>query len=518
MKLKSILTGLCSTFIVSYFVLPFQAFAYYEYQEHLLGDFNSDLVVDFFDVGCYNDTVVENDAELTINEYLDLTGDSQVDIFDELAARQISIGQTEETKRCECVDNGENYDLSEFDTPPIKEMRYCMPSQGDARLLGFYVDFPDCRYENEASIDEIRHIAFGNEDENQINYPFESISAFFKRASKGALNLSGDFFRYTAKYNKSVYEKNSDLLIIECLESFADKVDYTKFDANCDKTFDALLVSVPVEAGQEHWWPKTGAFSDFDYTVSGMSIGYNIVGNAEIYDKEIWAPFVSTYAHELCHCMGLPDYYLMYSEDAEGFHGPAGCDLMEVDTASDLDCFSKYMLGWYRKDQITYYDDEGSYTLKNAQSDDGNCLIIHSNSFKNDPFGEYFIAEYCTLDGNNSLLGKLDSDYYPIDSGVRVFHIYADVYDYSNVSIFKYENRSDFRRKSDKGVRLIRLVGDADGGEMLKAEDDGFNMISDDTSGFAWYDRFGREIISTGLEIVAENCENGEFTLVIQEK
>ena len=54
--------------------------------------------------------------------------------------------------------------------------------------------------------------------------------------------------------------------------------------------------------------------------------------------------------------MGLPDYYLYNSDDFEGMKGNAGTELMDADAASDFGCFSKLMLGWYQKNQVTVYD------------------------------------------------------------------------------------------------------------------------------------------------------------------
>lgn len=515
MKKTGIFAGICTAFIAVGISIPLKSAAYYEYRESVFGDINSDLAVDFADVKCYNDIVVENYAESPKNEYLDLDGDTQLDVFDELIARKISVGQIEKTQRNECVDNGENYDISGFTEPYIQNVDYSLPSQGDARLLGFYVDFPDMKYDYEPTLDEIRRITFGNEKVRGTNYPFESIAAFFKRSSKGAMNLSGDFLRYTAKHEIAYYEKDYDAIVKECLDAFADEVDYSEFDGNGDKIIDAVLVNVPESSDKKRWWPSTGLFEDGSYKVDGMSVGMDIIGNAGINGDVYWVGYVTTYAHELCHAMGLPDYYLVNSTDSEGFHGPAGANLLDVDGASDLDCFSKLMLGWYKDGQILTYDGEGSYTLKNAQSDDGNCLVIKRKSASDGYFGEYMIAEYSTTDGNNIFLDVFDDDRFPIDSGVRVFHILADVYKYSNGAIFKYESRSQFLNGNDGGYRLIRLVGDACGGNMLKVGS-GENAISDETPGFAWYDIRQRESVSTGLVISAESCENGEFTILIE--
>ena len=77
---------------------------------------------------------------------------------------------------------------------------------------------------------------------------------------------------------------------------------------------------------------------------------------------------------------------------------------MDMDASTDFGCFSKLMLGWYRQNQILSYDTikggEQTFTLTNAQKDEGNCLIL--------PYGdlnynsEYLILEYMTNERNNS--------------------------------------------------------------------------------------------------------------------
>ena len=55
-------------------------------------------------------------------------------------------------------------------------------------------------------MEEVENAVFGPENPKDSNYPFESVSAFYNRSSKGAVQLSGKAFRYTAKESKSAYE------------------------------------------------------------------------------------------------------------------------------------------------------------------------------------------------------------------------------------------------------------------------------------------------------------------------
>ncbi len=243
-----------------------------------------------------------------------------------------------------------------FIDPSITALKASLPSQGDANLVIFYVDFPDCRYTVDPTTEQIQEIAFGEEDTSDSNYPFDSMRAFYQRSSKGTMQLNGQVFRYTTKENRAAYDTDKVKLAEECYDAFKDSVDFSQFDGNQDGKIDATLFSVPAAAGDENWWPCAGAFGDDTYQVDGVSIGHIITGNAQIESETNYSNFNSSYLHEMGHCMGLPDYYLYSSDDDfEGMKGNAGTELMDADAASDFGCFSKLMLGWYQKNQISVF-------------------------------------------------------------------------------------------------------------------------------------------------------------------
>ena len=190
---------------------------------------------------------------------------------------------------------------------------------------------------------------------------------------------------------------------------------------HCSK-IDATLFTVPTAAGDTDWWPCAGAFGDESYRVDGMAIGHIITGNAQIESETDYKNFVSSYLHEMGHCMGLPDYYLYWGTDSEGMHGAAGIELMDTDASSDFGAFSKLMLGWYQSDQIAVYDNTTgtqTFTLHNAQTQNGNCVIIPCGELDGQYFSEYFVIEYASAQANNSSLPWWQTS----GSGVRIYHI-----------------------------------------------------------------------------------------------
>lgn len=387
-----------------------------------------------------------------------------------------------------------------------------LPTQGNANLVIFYVDFPDCRYGTDLTAEQIAEIAFGAEDTSDMNYPFDSMSAFYARSSKGAMQLGGTVLRYTTKENRFAYDDDKVKLAEECYDAFRDSVDFSQFDGDGDGMIDATLFSVPTSAGDDYWWPCAGGFGDPEYRVDGMAIGHIITGNAQIMSATDYKNFNSSYLHEMGHCMGLPDYYLYSSDDYEGFHGSAGTELMDADAYSDFGCFSKLMLGWYKQDQVSVYDaSQGSQTflLNNAQTADGNCVIIPYGKLDGRYFSEYFILEYITDDANNSAINRDMGWWQQVDDGIRIYHVNAALQEDYWWTYLKYQNGSEYTGGNDAGIRLLRLVGDGEG--VFTTGD----VINSSTSGFGWYDAGENEAIDPGVTITIGEFVNGQYSVTI---
>jgi M6 family metalloprotease-like protein len=407
-----------------------------------------------------------------------------------------------------------SYDY-DFMNASITALKASLPSQGEANLVIFYVDFPDCKYSVDLTADQIQEIAFGEEDTSDSNYPFDSMTAFYGRSSKGAMQLNGKVFRYTTKENQSAYDNDKVKLAEECYEAFKDSEDFSQYDGDNDGMIDATLFSVPTAAGDDNWWPCAGGFGDSTYKVDGVSIGHIITGNAQIESETDYANFNSSYLHEMGHCMGLPDYYLYYSgDDFDAMVGNAGTELMDGDAASDFGCFSKLMLGWYRTNQVSVYDSSQgtqTFTLNNAQSDDGNCVIIPYGDLDDNYFSEYLMIEYVTEDANNSYINSHMWWWQSIDSGIRVYHINATFQDDFWYPCFKYQNGAEATGYNDSGIRLIRLANEAEGGSVFKTG----AVIDGNISGFHWYDSSENESVDTGVTVTVGDLVDGKYTITV---
>lgn len=478
-------------------------------------------------------------------EYLqtaDINQDGKVDIFDLIMLRKYIINQYADPV-CIWTDDSETSTSSSTGTTttttttvqssettttttappfieaPVKDLYGSMPSQNDAKMVIFYVDFPDCPYKYEPSVAEIEKAAFGAEDTENKNYPFESMSAFYNRSSKGSMKLSGKVFRYTTKQNKSEYE--GDIyhinLINEVFEAFRDSEDFTQFDGNKDNIIDTTLISVPTDAGDDNWWPAAGQYGgSSDLTVDGMSVGHVIVGNAQIDSKTDCRNFTSSYLHEMGHCMGLPDYYLYNGEkDFEGLHGSGGYEMMD-ETNADFSAVSKLMLGWFKKEQVTIYDPatkNQNFTLYNAQKQDGNCVIIPCGKLENNYYSEFLVVEYTTLDTNNSRLKK---DYWwkTTGTGVRVLHVEGTVTDNIGWKYWKYASGENEATNNDTGRRFVRIIDDTDTDNLYHTGD----VIDGNISGFKWYAEDGTQSVDTGLKITVGEMTADSCIITVSEK
>lgn len=501
-----------------------------------MGDINHDMLVNTADLVTLSRYLLGT-GSLDGGEYnADLDKDGYIDSFDLVLLRQYVVGIKEKepilgeeitttttttattttTTTTSLADITTTtttvYYEDEFIDAPIKQVEAYLPSQGEGNLVIFYVDFPDCKYDYAPSESEIDKIAFGEEDLSDANYPFDSMSAFYSRSSKGAMNLQGKTFRYTTKENQSAYDTDKAKLAMECYNAFKDSEDFSRFDGDHDGYIDATLFTVPTKAGDTDWWPCAGPLGRDEYSVDGVRVGHIITGNAQIESTSDYYNFNSSYLHEMGHCMGLPDYYLYTGDDSEGLHGVAGNELMDTDASSDFSAVSKIQLGWFRKSQIQVYDSsQGSqtFTLSNAQKDGGNCVIIPNGTLDSKYNSEYFVIEFATTDRNNSK----PQWWQKTDSGVRVYHVSAELYDNGWWVSYKYASGSEFTNNNN-GRRLIRIIDDTDTDNFYRTGD----VVDSSISGFKWYDSSDNLTVDPGLKITVGAGNNDTYEITIDKK
>ena len=535
---KKALSLICSAVMAGSAVLPLAVSADWEHIGYM-GDLNNDQQVNLADLVILDKHLHGTEPLTNENGYhvkqsfigingadgfqageyfatADIDQSGEIDVFDLIRLRKSILKNDwlwvwqwyydDEVPDVPLEDNGE------FIGASINDVYKFMPSQGSGRMLIIYADFADCKFSYLPSTDEIENIAFGGENINSDLYPWESITGFYKRSSKGVMDLSGKAYHYSTSNSVNDYYSvaGQKALLTEALKAMDSEIDYNDFDANSDGYIDTALLIVPGQSSNDTWWPAAVQFGDPDYEYDGVKIGHMITGNCQIDSPTDYRNFTQTILHETGHAMGLPDYYLYGRDtDFDGMHGTAGSELMD-DSGGDFSCVSKLQLGWYKKDQVQVYDPSAgaqTFTLNNAQGANGNTVIIPCGELDSRYHSEYMMIEYTTKDGNNSA----PPWYVEMGEGIRVYHVDATLFNNGWWTSYRYASGSEFTNDY-AGRRFIRIIDDTDSDNIYKTGD----IINGNISGFHWYDENGGQTVETGLSIEVGEKGNDSYTITIR--
>lgn len=471
---------------------------------YYMGDINNDSSIDTLDIDVLQSFLLGRtiQSDMFLNRS-DMNHDGIINVFDLILLKRTVIGKHDP----EFIGTYPQPEGNLIEAT-INAFGAATPTTGNAGMLAVYVDFQDKTYsENAYSNEQLNAELFGTGTEA---YPYESVSAWYERASYGNLHIDGNVYRYTCSGNMSDYESGSyEKLVMEVLTGLDSQIDYSDYDGNSDGIIDCLAITVPLDGADEetltHWYGNTSSwYENPSYTVDGMSISNYIIMDVMPYSENMQY-LKQTLIHEMGHSLGLPDYYKYQSDDWEGLKGDAGFERMD-DSMADFCSFSKLMCGWLRDTEVQSYSGRGTQTfLLNDASNTGSCLILPISSSVGDYNSEYFLVEYITGSGNNS-------DMYTDDSGVRIFHIQAETAEMPwGITAFKYDNFSSDYMGDDK-IRVIRLVN----------EENGFyhsgDSIAFGTKDFAGYDSDGEQTVNTGYTIHVNDLTDGKYSITVEKE
>ena len=224
-------------------------------------------------------------------------------------------------------------------------------SVGAAHVLGLRITFPDHQFEENDTLDALQSI-IGPKTQNAAvpagtsPFPYESLSAYYYRASYGKLSLTGETFDYAAKYERDYYTNNPKSLVAEALAALDESEDLSRFDANEDGKLDAVYVHFagPDTGWGSVWWSNESTASDPTLYEDGSVRLWNMVLLAEN-SSNSWA--ARTIIHETGHVLGLPDYYSARSQTGQGsdHSGILTFDMM-MQNMGDHNGYSKWLVGW----------------------------------------------------------------------------------------------------------------------------------------------------------------------------
>lgn len=473
---------------------------FYEKTGYFAGDINDNYQIDIADLVSLQRWLLGEDVQdRTHINRADLMHDGIINAFDLAMLRRTLLG----TIQPEWIEQTPDItDKGTFIPSSVEGFGTATPSTGDVKMLCIYVDFADATYLDTAySNDQIKEELFGN---GSVAAPYESVSAWYERASYGNLHISGDVYRYTCSGNMADYSQGQyeyEKMAMEVLQGLDDQINYADYDGDNDGIIDCISFTVPLDYASEemkqYWygctstWYQNYGFS-LDNTQLSSYIIMDVMPNADTMEY-----LKQTLIHEMGHSIGLPDYYKYNSSDYEGLHGEAGYERMD-DSIGDFCSFSKLMYGWLKDTEVQSYNGSGTqtFTLSDA-SNTGSCLVLPITGDAGNYNSEYFLVEYITRSGNNA-------DMYTNDEGIRIFHVQSEI---SGTS-FKYDNFSESYMGDDK-IRVLQLVNDHNG--FYHTGD----TIQYGTTNFAAYDANGDQTIDTGYTINIGELNDGRYTVTV---
>lgn len=287
-----------------------------------------------------------------------------------------------------------------------------LPSKGSPRMLILLVDFDDYPARPSDTTESMRERIFGAGG----TFPYESLTAYYRRSSFGKLQLQGDVLGWYRAGPRSAIpqtREGRDGLIEQALLSFKD-LDLSRYDNDGDGRVDNLAViwTGPTGEWATFWWGCATRFADRDLTIGGVGLGsYSwqpVLHNYQAAD----APFLAnTLIHETGHALGLPDYYDY--KPGEGPDGGLGRFGMMDSSSHDHNCFSKIALGWIEPKVVTF---DGEVPLGPA-ADYGDCVLAVPAGQDPKFFGEYFLIERRVKLGNDAAMR--------FEGGFVVWHVDA---------------------------------------------------------------------------------------------
>ncbi|MGB9906455.1 MAG: M6 family metalloprotease domain-containing protein [Candidatus Saccharicenans sp.] len=335
-----------------------------------------------------------------------------------------------------------------------------MPTRGQVKVLAILIAFQD--YAPITSADFIAQKLFGTEDVYDPTYPYETMRAYYSRASYSQLDIQGNVLGwYTTAYNRSQVAETTQgrqTLIKEVLNYYDSQGhDFSQYDNDNDGYVDYFLVFWTGPHGEwaSFWWGYQTTFSDTSYVLDGKRLRrYSWQWELYNYPYGQFTPQVAI--HETGHALGLPDYY-DYDASVGPKGGVGGFDMMDANVY-DHNAFSKFVLDWLTP--AVFSSGSQVYTLRTS-GDYPEALIFFPGAVSGDIFNEYFLVQNRYATRNDSRLVSINGG----DVGLAIWHVDARLNSYG--TNFLYDN-------SYTEHKLLMLV-QADGLDEIELGLRGFN-------------------------------------------
>ena len=380
--------------------------------------------------------------------------DERVQVAERLGHAQLSGDLTQQALARQAAALGQGADVFSLRSAVPSVWKSGMATVGAGRVLALRVSFPDHSFADDDTLEALDALINGG---GAHAFPYESLHAYYERASYGALDISGTAVDYQAKHERSYYQHDINSLFVEALDALDETLDLSQFDGNGDGYIDCVYLHF---AGPDAGWGST--WWSQEWTVPQQA-------PPEVYErswdgKRLWNACLladnsaadmatSTLIHETGHVLGLPDLY-SYRRSTLDVSGRSGCltfDLMD-NNAGDTNAFFKWMLGWVDESKVVrvvanadgidvqcggvtqHYDEHSVDQVLSAftGSDLAECggfIAVSDSDDLLDPakglFSSFYLLQYDRYAGNQSLVYKRGGQDLKLPSGFRLFRVQA---------------------------------------------------------------------------------------------
>lgn len=385
-----------------------------------------------------------------------------------------------------------------------------MPNSGDARALVVPVLFTDVTLPNDHVVSDLETAFFGSAEDTG----WESLTSYYETSSYGALNITGEVLDvYNAKYEISKYEDkyfgttyvDDNAIIKEVLEYYDSTVDFSSFDADNDGYIDALYIIYLNDystSSTSPWWAYTYEYMTEDYEYyDGVEGDFFVMMSYSFFEEDLYNESITfnceTVIHETGHLLGLTDYY-DYDSSQGVSGGIGGGDMMDYNVG-DHNAYSKTILGWIDPYLVT---SQSTITLESFEQT-GDAIII-AKDFVDSYFCEYYIIDFYTPTG----LNEFCAGYHGLfsTSGVRIYHIQANVNNWSDMYNQWYVPACDNSYSDDKLIALVEADGNNNIAKNGYSANSDLFQTDDIIDYLTWYD--GSSINCT-ISVISADISTG---------
>ena len=177
--------------------------------------------------------------------------DERVQTAERLGHEQPSVGLTQQALARQAAVLGSDAGASPMRSAVPSVWRSGMATVGAGRVLALRVSFPDYSFADDDTLEALDALFNGGD---RSGFPYESLHAYYERASYGKLDISGTAVDYQAKHERSYYQGDINTLFVEALDALDETLDLSQFDANDDGYLDCVYIHF---AGPDSGWGST---------------------------------------------------------------------------------------------------------------------------------------------------------------------------------------------------------------------------------------------------------------------